>query len=84
MDQVKVKITPNEYGILKTLMEAPDKVFARSELVNQVQGYQFDGYNRTIDTHIKNLRKKIAVFLPHREVIQSVYGKGYKFNSSLE
>ena len=75
-----LKITPNEYGILKALMTAEGRVFSRMELVGMVQGYEFEGYNRTIDTHIKNLRKKIAEHLPDKEVIHSVYGTGYRFS----
>ena len=75
-----LKITPNEYGILKAMMAAQGRVFSRIELVGMVQGYEFEGYNRTIDTHIKNLRKKIAGHLPGKEVIHSVYGTGYRFS----
>ena len=75
-----LKITPNEYGILKALMTAEGRVFSRTELVGMVQGYEFEGYNRTIDAHIKNLRKKIAEHLPDRDVIHSVYGTGYRFS----
>ena len=50
------------------------------ELVGMVQGYEFEGYHRTIDTHIKNLRKKIAEHLPDKDVIHSVYGTGYRFS----
>ena len=77
---VLLKITPNEYGILKALMTAQGRVFSRTELVGMVQGYEFEGYNRTIDTHIKNLRKKIAEHLPDKDVIHSVYGTGYRFS----
>ncbi|MBF0527222.1 MAG: winged helix-turn-helix transcriptional regulator, partial [Deltaproteobacteria bacterium] len=49
-------------------------------LINLAQGYDFEGYDRTIDTHIKNLRKKIAEFLPGQEIISSIYGIGYKLN----
>ena len=78
-----LKITPNEFGILKALMAAQGKVFSRSELVGMVQGYEFEGYNRTIDTHIKNLRKKIAEHLPGKDVIHSVYGTGYRFSLDI-
>lgn len=81
-DQV-LPVTPNEYGILKTLMLEPDRTFSREELVYQVQGYEFEGYHRTIDTHIKNLRKKISALVPHEKVILSVYGKGYKINPNI-
>ena len=73
-----LNLTPSEFGLLKVLMQHPNRVFSRMELLEKVQGYQFDGYDRTIDTHVKNLRKKIAQILPDREIIQSVYGVGYK------
>jgi two-component system response regulator BaeR len=59
-------------------------VFTRNELINQVQGYDFEGYDRTIDSHIKNLRKKIAQKLPGQEIICTVYGVGYKFSASSD
>lgn len=76
---IPLMLTPSEYGILEILMTQPGTIFSREELVKKVQGYQFDGYNRTIDTHIKNLRKKIAAVLPDENIIVSVYGAGYKF-----
>jgi two-component system, OmpR family, response regulator BaeR len=71
-------LTPSEFSLLKVLMIHPDRVFTRSELMDKVQGYQFEGYDRTIDTHIKNLRKKISEKLPEHEIIRTVYGVGYK------
>ncbi len=79
-----MNLTPSEFGLLKILMAHPGRVFSRSELLDKVQGYQFEGYDRTIDTHIKNIRKKIAEKLPGREVIHTVYGIGYKFDSEAE
>lgn len=76
----ELKLTPNEYGLLKVFLSHPNRVFSRNELLNQVQGYDFDGYDRTIDTHIKNLRKKIAMHIPDAEVIGAVYGIGYRLN----
>jgi two-component system response regulator BaeR len=73
-------LTPNEFSLLRALMSQPNRVFTRQELLNRVQGYSFEGYDRTIDTHVKNLRKKIAARLEDREIIQTVYGVGYKFN----
>jgi two-component system, OmpR family, response regulator BaeR len=61
-------------------MAHPNRVFSRNELLNRVQGYDFEGYDRTIDTHIKNLRKKIALMIQDEEMICSVYGVGYKFS----
>jgi two-component system response regulator BaeR len=76
-----LNLTPNEFGLLKIMMTRPNRVFSRSELINRVQGYDFEGYDRTIDTHIKNLRKKIAQKLPGQEIISTVYGIGYKFSA---
>jgi two-component system response regulator BaeR len=80
VDKHVLNLTPSEFGLLKIMMTQPNRVFTRNELINRVQGYDFEGYDRTIDTHIKNLRKKIAVKLPDQEIITTVYGVGYKFN----
>ena len=79
-----LNLTPNEFGLLKIMMSRPNRVFSRSELISRVQGYEFEGYDRTIDTHIKNLRKKIARRLPGQEIISTVYGIGYKFNAPAD
>lgn len=76
-----LKLTPCEYNLLKTLLSHPNRVFSRNELINVVQGYDFEGYDRTIDSHVKNLRKKIAKHLPQKEVITTIHGMGYKFNA---
>lgn len=73
-----VKLTPNEFALLRVLMARPGRVYSRSELVTRVQGHEYEGYERTIDSHVKNLRRKIAAVLPGREFIVSVYGVGYK------
>ncbi len=77
----EIKLTPCEYNLLKMLLSYPDRIFSRDELINAVQGYDFEGYDRTIDSHVKNLRKKIANCLPDKEVISTIYGVGYKLNS---
>lgn len=73
-------LTPSEFGLLRLMMTHPHRVFTRNELIRQVLGYDFEGYDRTIDSHVKNLRKKIAEKLPHQEIVSTVYGIGYKFN----
>jgi len=75
-----IKLTPSEFKLLKVMMAHPGRVFSRADLVNLVQGYEFEGYERTIDSHIKNLRKKIAAAGMEQEVITAIYGEGYKFN----
>lgn len=77
--EAPINLTPSEFELLMTLMARPGRVFSRSELLDRVQGYQFEGYDRTIDSHIKNLRKKIGEVLPKQDIIRTVYGVGYKF-----
>ncbi len=82
--QVKVNdqildLTPNEFEMLYVLMKRPGRVFSRNDLIARVQGYDFEGYDRTIDTHIKNLRKKLAQHFPDQELIRTAYGVGYSF-----
>ncbi len=74
----ELNLTPSEFDIFSTLMESPSRVFTRAQLIETVQGYNYDGYERTIDFHIKNLRKKIAAYLPDKKIIRSSYGLGYK------
>jgi len=74
-----VPLTAHEYKLLVALAEHPGRVYSRFQLVNKVQGYDFEGYERTIDAHIKNLRKKIEPDPKKPHYIQTVYGIGYKF-----
>lgn len=74
-----LSLTPNEFKVLLTLAQNPQKVFTRSQLVSLAFGYDFEGYDRTVDTHIKNLRRKIEDDIKEPRYIQTVYGIGYKF-----
>jgi DNA-binding response OmpR family regulator len=74
-----VNLTPNEFKVLVTLAQNPHKVFTRSQLVSHALGYDFEGYDRTVDTHIKNLRQKIENDAKEPRYIVTVYGIGYKF-----
>jgi DNA-binding response OmpR family regulator len=74
-----INLTPTEFKIINILSQTPGQVFSRSQLVEQVQGYSFDGYDRTIDSHIKNLRQKIEQNPNEPLYILTVYGIGYKF-----
>jgi DNA-binding response OmpR family regulator len=73
-----VELTPNEYKLLATLARYPGRVYSRFELINHVQGYEFEGYERTIDVHVKNLRKKIEPDPRHPRYIETVFGTGYR------
>ena len=74
-----VVLTQTEFRILLSLAENPGRVFSRDQIVNIVQGYDFEGYDRTIDAHVKNLRHKIEKDSKEPEFIRTVYGIGYKF-----
>lgn len=74
-----VNLTPNEFKILMALIKYPQKAFTREELVFLVLGEDYEGYDRTIDTHVKNLRQKIEPDIKSPRYILTVYGVGYKF-----
>lgn len=71
-------LTPSEFEILRTLMQAPGRVYTRLQLLEAAQGAAYEGYDRTIDTHIKNLRRKIEPSSCSPTYILTVHGIGYK------
>ena len=73
-----VALTPTEFGILLALARVPGRVYSRYELINRVRGYEFDGYERTIDSHVKNLRRKIERDPHDPEVVLTVLSGGYR------
>lgn len=75
----EVKVTPNEYKILTCLITHPNKAFSREELIISALGVGFEGYDRTIDSHIKNLRQKIETDPRNPVYVKTVHGLGYKF-----
>ncbi|MCC8436194.1 response regulator transcription factor [Brevibacillus sp. M2.1A] len=81
---VALEVTPNEYRLLTTLIRYPGRTWGREELVREVMGFDFDGYDRTIDTHIKNLRQKIEADPKQPEYIKTVYGLGYRFDDPMK
>ncbi|MGA9190623.1 MAG: response regulator transcription factor [Anaerolineales bacterium] len=74
-----VDLTPSEFDLLAALMSAPGRVFSRLELLDRVQGTAYEGYERTIDVHVKNLRSKIEPDSANPTYIETVYGVGYRF-----
>jgi DNA-binding response OmpR family regulator len=73
-----VELTPTEWGILLALAAVPGRVYSRWELINRVRGYEFEGYERTVDSHVKNLRRKVEQESGNPEIIQTVLGGGYR------
>ena len=74
-----IDLTPSEFDILAVLMAAPGRAYTRLELLDRLQGTSFEGYERTIDVHIRNLRRKIEADDANPVYIQTVYGTGYRF-----
>lgn len=79
-----IKITPTEFKILYTLASSPGRVFTREELVENALGYQFEGYERSIDAHIKNIRHKIEDDPKNPVFITTIYGVGYRFSGKRD
>jgi DNA-binding response OmpR family regulator len=73
-----IELTPIEFDLLRVMAENPGRVYSRMQLLDKVQGDAYEGYERTIDSHIKNLRKKLELDPEHPVYIITIYGVGYK------
>ncbi len=80
----RVELTPTEFKLLETLARYPNQVFTRMQLIDRVQGQAFEGYERTVDAHIKNLRGKVESDPRAPRYIVTVFGVGYKFHAPEE
>ncbi|MCC6455919.1 MAG: response regulator transcription factor [Caldilineaceae bacterium] len=76
----RVELTPSEFDLLAALMAQPGRAFTRAELLDRVQGMANEGYERTIDVHVRNLRAKIEPNSRHPRYIETVFGIGYRFS----
>lgn len=79
-----VEVTPTEFALLKTLMEHPNHAFTRAELLEKALGYTYEGLDRTLDSHIKNVRKKIEPDASHPRYLETVFGVGYRMREGGE
>jgi DNA-binding response OmpR family regulator len=79
LDAEVVELTESEFRLLRTLARFPGRVYSRFELIDKVQGYDFEGYERTIDAHVKNLRRKLGEDARAPRMVKTVYGRGYAF-----
>ena len=82
LGQQPVEVTPSEFEILRALMSSPGRVYTREQLLEAAQGVAYEGYERTVDTHIKNLRRKIEDNPRRPTRILTVHGIGYKLQES--
>jgi DNA-binding response OmpR family regulator len=83
-DDKTLDLTPTEYDILKILIESPGRVFSRMQLLDKLQGDAYEGYERTVDSHVKNLRKKVEPDPDHPRYIITVHGIGYKMEERAD
>ena len=81
VEQEPVTLTRTEFDILAVLMRSPGRVFSREEIIDRVFGDDFDGFDRTIDTHVSNLRRKLQVMADGPRYIVTAYGVGYRFDA---
>jgi two-component system alkaline phosphatase synthesis response regulator PhoP len=84
LDNKFINLTPVEFKLLGVMIREPNRVFSRGQLIEKVLGYDFDGFDRTIDVHILNLRRKLEPDSSHPSLIKTVYGSGYKFTGGIE
>ena len=82
LDGKQVDLTPSEFKLLSALATYPGRVYSRFELINRVQGTDFEGYERTIDAHVKNLRRKLEADPANPRYVQTVHGVGYRLGVS--
>ncbi len=73
-----LELTPTEFGILQLLVSQPGRVFTRLQLLEAAQGTSYEGYERSVDVHVKNLRRKLKEADPGRTYIETVFGVGYR------
>ena len=81
LENSPIQLTKTEFDILLTLMESPEQVFTRDQIIDKVLGYTYEGFERTIDAHIRNIRKKIEPDANNPDYIKTVFGVGYKIES---
>jgi two-component system alkaline phosphatase synthesis response regulator PhoP len=73
-----VELTPTEFALLAVLVRSPGRTFSRTQLIQQIQDSPLEGFDRTIDVHIRNIRAKIEPDPKNPRSVQTVYGVGYK------
>lgn len=84
VDNRVIELTPTEWSLLLALATTPGRVYSRFELINRTRGYEFEGYERTVDSHVKNLRRKIEADPRSPRIIETVLGAGYRLGLSRD
>ena len=76
-----IELTPTEFRLLAYFIEGQGRTVSRDQIIENVFGYDFSGYDRTVDTHVSNLRKKLEVANPDKQHLKTMYGVGYRFDA---
>ena len=84
LNKKRIELTPKEFDLLYLLSSHPGRTFTREELLNTIWGYQFNGYEHTVNTHINRLRTKIEHDVSRPDYILTTWGVGYRFNDQLQ
>jgi DNA-binding response OmpR family regulator len=82
IDDRPLDLTPTEFDVLRVMMQNPDRAFTRGELIEKTVGYSYEGLERTVDSHIKNLRKKIESDPTKPAYLETVFGVGYRLREA--
>ena len=77
----EMELTPTEFRLLAFFIESPNRTISRQQIIDNVFGYDFSGYDRTVDTHVSNLRKKLDAASPDRQHLKTMYGFGYRLDA---
>ena len=75
-----ITLTPTEFRLIALLVREPGRIFSREQIIDRVFGYDFDGFDRTVDAHMSSLRRKVDTVPGTAKRIQTVYGSGYRLN----
>jgi two-component system alkaline phosphatase synthesis response regulator PhoP len=76
----EIELTPTEFRLLAYFIEGQGRTVSREQIIENVFGYDFSGYDRTVDTHVSNLRKKLELANPDKQHLKTMYGVGYRFD----
>ncbi len=77
----EIELTPTEFRLLAYFVDGRGRTVSREQIIENVFGYDFSGYDRTVDTHVSNLRKKLEAANPHKQHLKTMYGVGYRFDA---
>ena len=80
--EVRLSLTPTEFRLLAALAAEPGRPFTRDQIIDKVFGYDFDGFDRTVDAHVANLRRKVEPDVRKPRYVQTVHGVGYRFGNA--